>query len=83
MKQSPHPEPVWEKLNISWIAFFTVLGIVNLFVAFYPFFGSTKLFSRDDWVNFKVFGAMGLMIAFVIAQGLWLSRHIQEKEETS
>jgi intracellular septation protein len=82
-KQIAAPEPVWEKLNISWIAFFSVLGMVNLFVAFYPFFGSAKLFSRDDWVNFKVFGAMGMMIAFVIVQALWLSRHIQEKEETS
>jgi intracellular septation protein len=72
---------VWEKLNLSWIAFFAILGVVNLFVAFYPFFASTKLFSRDDWVNFKVFGAMGMMIAFIIAQGVWLSRHIEEKEE--
>ena len=47
-------------------------GIANLFVAFN--------FSTDDWVNFKLFGATGLMLAFVLAQGLLLQKYIEEKE---
>jgi intracellular septation protein len=34
------------------------------------------MFSESAWVNFKVFGLMGLLIAFVILQSIWLSRHM-------
>jgi intracellular septation protein len=67
------PEAVWQKLNWSWIGFFAVMGIVNLAVAFA--FG----FSTDTWVNFKLFGGMGLMFVFVLVQGLLLSKYIEEK----
>jgi intracellular septation protein len=30
-------------------------------------------------VNFKLFGGMGLMIAFVLAQAVWLSRYVQDE----
>ncbi len=33
---------------------------------------------EEIWVNFKLFGMMGLTIAFVIAQGLYLARHLPE-----
>jgi len=68
------PEPVWDKLNLSWIAFFSVMGLVNLYFAF--------TFSTETWVNFKLFGAFGLMILFVIVQGLWLHKYIEQKEES-
>lgn len=70
-KQVVLPEPVWTRLLISWIAFFIVMGILNLYVAFN--------FSTDAWVNFKLFGGMGLMLLFVIGQALVLAKHIQEK----
>jgi len=60
----------WRGLNWSWSAFFIFAGAINLFVAF------SGMFSESAWVNFKVFGLMGLLIAFVILQSIWLSRHM-------
>ena len=40
-------------------------------------------FTESQWVSFKAFGLMGLMIVFVIGQSLWLGKHIQPGEETS
>ena len=66
------PEPVWNRLLASWIAFFVAMGALNLFVAFN--------FSTDAWVNFKLFGGVGLMLAFVVLQALMLSRYIEDKK---
>ncbi|MDL2336598.1 MAG: septation protein A [Pseudomonadota bacterium] len=63
------PEPVWRRLNMAWIAFFVMMGLLNRYVAY--------RYSTDTWVNFKLFGAMGLMIAFMLAQGFYLSRHLE------
>lgn len=63
------PEPVWTRLNLAWIAFFGFMGALNLFVALnYP---------TDVWVNFKLFGGMGLLVLFIIVQGLFLSRYVE------
>jgi len=70
------PDSAWERLNLSWASFFTFAGAINLYVAF------SGRFSEAQWVNFKVFGLMGLLIAFVIAQSLWLSRHVQAPSDT-
>ena len=64
------PDPIWRQLNRSWAAFFIAMGVLNLWVAY--------SFDTDTWVNFKLFGGMGLMLVFVIAQALYLSRHMQE-----
>ena len=66
------PELIWSRLNLSWATFFAIMGVVNLYVAFN--------FSTDTWVNFKLFGSMGLMILFVILQGLMLSKYALEQE---
>ncbi len=71
-KQVTLPEPVWGKLLLSWIAFFSVMGILNLYVAYN--------YSTDAWVNFKLFGGMGLMLVFVFGQAIMLAKHIQEKK---
>jgi intracellular septation protein len=63
------PEAVWGRLNLAWIGFFAFMGIANLVVAFN--------FSTNAWVNFKLFGGMGLMLAFVVGQGLVLSKYIE------
>ncbi len=69
------PELIWRRLNLSWAVFFTVMGFINLYVAYN--------FSTDTWVNFKLFGSFGLMLLFIIAQGLMLSKHaIEEKDIT-
>jgi intracellular septation protein len=63
------PPHVWQRLNISWISFFVAMGFLNLFVAFN--------FSTDAWVNFKLFGGMGLMLLFTVGQGIYMSRYIK------
>lgn len=64
------PDPVWSQLNLAWAGFFAAMGALNLWVAF--------RFSEEVWVNFKLFGGMGLMLLFVVGQGLFLSKHLQE-----
>ena len=64
------PAKVWHRLNFAWVAFFAGMGLLNLWVAY--------SFSTDTWVNFKLFGGIGLMLVFTVAQGLYLSRHIDE-----
>ena len=66
------PEPVWTKLCVAWGLFFIFKGALNLWVA--------HAFSTDTWVNFKLFGGMGLMIAFVLAQAAWISRYLPDDE---
>jgi intracellular septation protein len=70
-EQMTLPEPVWDKVNLSWIAFFLFMGALNLIVAFN--------FSTDIWVDFKLFGGMGLLLLFVLGQGLMLSKYVEEK----
>ena len=65
------PEPVWGRLNLAWIGFFLFMGVLNLIVAFN--------FSTDIWVDFKLFGGMGLLLLFVLGQGLMLSKYVEEK----
>ena len=72
-EQVQMPEVAWRMLNWSWVGFFGVMGAANLYVAFN--------FSLDTWVNFKLFGGMGLMLVFVVLQALFLSRYMQEKEQ--
>jgi len=67
------PDPVWTRLNLSWVGFFVLMGVLNLYVAFN--------FSTDAWVNFKLFGGIGLMLVFVVLQAVMLSRYIDEKVE--
>ena len=66
------PDPVWARLNWSWIGFFAFMGALNLYVAYN--------FSTDHWVNFKLFGGMGLMFLFIIGQALYLGRYMNAEE---
>jgi len=56
---------VWNALNIAWVIFFSLMGIINLYVAFN--------YSEETWVNFKLFGMLGLTVTFIIAQGIYIS----------
>ena len=71
-EQMTLPEPVWDKVNLSWIAFFLFMGALNLIVAFN--------FSTDIWVDFKLFGGMGLLLLFVLGQGFMLSKYVEDKQ---
>jgi intracellular septation protein len=65
------PDAVWNRLNWSWVGFFAFMGALNLYVAYN--------YSTDLWVNFKLFGGMGLMLVFVVVQALFLARHVEDK----
>lgn len=62
------PSPVWGRLNISWGLFFIALGFINLYVVY--------SFDTDTWVNFKMFGMLGLTLVFVVGQSFYLMRHM-------
>lgn len=74
------PENVWKTLNLSWVTFFFISGAANLYVAFYYNLAAPADARMDTWVNFKLFGLMGLTIGFVILQAIYLSRHITEDD---
>ncbi len=67
------PSLVWQRLNVAWISFFVFMGVLNLYVAY--------SYSTDAWVNFKAFGATGLMLVFTLAQGVYLARHIEPESD--
>lgn len=69
------PEQVWGKLNYSWAAFFILSGAINLFVAF------SGHFTDAQWVSFKVFGSLILLVGFVIIQSLWLSKYLKDQPD--
>lgn len=66
------PAAVWQRLNFAWIAFFAFMGLLNLWVVYN--------FSTDAWVNFKLFGGLGLMLVFMVAQGLYIGRHLKPED---
>ena len=67
------PEPVWSRLLWSWVAFFAFMGAANLGVAY--------TFTLDQWVTFKLFGGIGLMLVFVVGQALVLARYMPDEEK--
>jgi|SRR5688572_2699598 len=71
LKDVELPAPVWSSVTWSWVGFFAAMAIANWYVAFN--------FSTDAWVNFKVWGGIGLFLVFAVAQGLWLSRYLVEE----
>lgn len=66
------PEPIWLRLNLAWVVFFVLMGIINLYVAF--------TFDLDTWVNFKLYGMLGMTFLFIILQAFYLARHMEKKE---
>lgn len=67
------PTQVWKILNRSWTGFFLLMGALNLYVAY--------TFSEQFWVNFKLFGMLGLTLIFAVGQAFYMSRYISEVEE--
>ncbi len=66
------PQKIWKRLNNIWGVFFLFLGAINLIVAYN--------FSTDIWVDFKLFGMLGITFVFVIGQGIFLAKHIDHKK---
>jgi len=68
------PSRIWRRLNLAWVGFFGVAGLANLIVAY--------SLSEAAWVDFKLFGLMGMTFAFVIGQALFLARYVATPEPT-
>lgn len=66
-------QQTWRRLNFYWVLFFLIMGGVNLIVAYG--------FSEDTWVNFKLFGMLGLTLLFILAQGIYISRHLPQQNK--
>src|SRR4051812_5243331 len=71
-KEINAPEFVWWRLNIAWALFFAVLGFVNLYVAYH--------FAEAVWVQFKLWGGLGMMVLFVVLQAFYLARYMDHGE---
>jgi intracellular septation protein len=67
------PKSVWTNLNLSWVMFFIVMGTANLYVAFN--------YSSEVWVNFKLFGILGLTLVFAFGQAIYMSRYMEEMND--
>ena len=73
LKDITLPAAVWTRVTWSWVGFFAAMAVLNWYVAFH--------FPTDTWVNFKVWGGIGLFLAFALAQGLLLARHVEEPQK--
>jgi len=71
-KQLHMPDVVWQRLGYAWILFLTLTGVANLYVAY--------TFSTSTWVSFKVFGLTALNLLFILAQGFYISRYLDDEE---
>ena len=69
------PDHAWNTLNWAWSGFFAAMGGLNLWIAYH--------FDTDTWVNFKMFGGLGLMLLFILVQAVYMSRFMQEKPQDS
>ncbi len=67
--------PIWRKLTFMWAGFFVFCGLLNLYIAFE--------FSEAFWVNFKLFGTLGLTLVFALLQGLYLAQHMPNESKES
>ena len=71
---------VWVQLNLAWVGFFVVAGVANMLVA--PQIDPMGFeFSEDFWVDFKLFGLMGMTLIFVVGQAYFLARHMPDTDE--
>ncbi len=68
------PDAVWRTLTHAWVAYFFFMAATNAFVAVY--------FSTEAWVDFKLWGYV-FPVAFLLAQGLYIARHMQATDEKS
>jgi len=64
------PKNIWRNINFTWGVFFAFVGVVNIYVAYN--------YSEEIWVDFKLFGVLGMTIVFMIAQGIYLAKHAVE-----
>jgi len=67
------PVAMWRRLNLMWVANFTLLGFANLYVVYN--------YSEATWVNFKLYGMLGLTLLMALIQGIWIARNMPDQEQ--
>lgn len=73
-KELELPQAVWQRLNMAWIFFFIICGLINIYVAFW--------LSRDFWMNFKVFGLTGATLLFTLLCIAYIYRFLPKEDRT-
>jgi intracellular septation protein len=73
MKDIALPPAIWTRVTWAWVGFFAAMALANWYIAFH--------FPTDTWVNFKVWGGIGLFLVFALAQGLVLARYLSEPSQ--
>jgi len=61
----------WRTLNMMWVVFFIFSGTANIVVAY--------TFEEAIWVNFKLFGLLGLTVLFFLLQAWWMSSKMPQE----
>lgn len=82
-KQMQLQEDIWKRVDIAWAVFFLILGALNVYVAFYYQADQPAEVRQETWVNFKVFGILGITLVFAVVQAIYLSRYMEIDEEQS
>ncbi len=67
------PDSLWNKLNLFWVAIMAAISVLNIYIAYN--------FSLDFWVNFKVFGLMGISFVCLLATIITLFKYLPDDEE--
>jgi intracellular septation protein len=65
------PEPVWARITWAWVAFLGAMGAANLYIASH--------FPTDIWVNFKIWGGIGMFMLAAVATVASVARYLPEK----
>lgn len=74
-KEIQLPANIWAKVSYAWSLFFAAMAVLNLYIAYN--------FSQDFWVNFKLFGLMGLTLVFAVMTILFLYPHLPKEHPTN
>lgn len=65
------PAKIWTQLNWAWAIFFLLMGFANMYVVYH--------FSTNAWVNFKLFGTLGLTLVFIVLQAIYMAKHMTQQ----
>ena len=69
------PATAWLRLNQLWIANFSIVGSLNLYVAYN--------FSQAAWVNYKLYSSIGFTLVLMIITMIIVVPHIKDKADES
>ncbi|MEE4191808.1 MAG: inner membrane-spanning protein YciB [Halieaceae bacterium] len=66
------PKPIWSRLLWLWVGNFSLVGALNLVVAYQ--------FSEAFWVSYKLYSAFGFTLLLTIITGFMIAPHIKEED---